>query len=66
MLANVAGRSVMTAANAGFYLVLSGGLDGDMSGFPGAKGFGGHGFRHYDRATAPKAGAWHPRLLQPR
>jgi len=59
-LADVAKRTVMTAANAGFYFVLYGGLDGDVSGAGGARGFTGTGFRHYDRATAPKAMAFVP------
>jgi hypothetical protein len=37
------------------YLVLYGGLDGDVKGQDGALGDFGTGFRHYDRATCPKA-----------
>ncbi len=37
------------------YLVVYGGLDGDVSGSDGALGSLGTGFRHYDRATCPKA-----------
>lgn len=37
------------------YLVLYGGLDADVSGSDGAFGWGGTGFRHYDRARCQKA-----------
>ena len=37
------------------YLVVYGGLDGDVHGQDGALGDYGTGFRHYDRATCPKA-----------
>lgn len=53
-------RNVMDEATAGFYFVMYGGLDGDVSGIGGAKDFWGTGFRHYDRATAPKAMAYIP------
>ena len=59
-LADHSKRTALDAATAGFYLVLYGGLDGDVSGFGGARGFGGTGFRHYDRATAPKAMVYVP------
>jgi dienelactone hydrolase len=51
---------VATSANAGFLLVLYGGLDGDVSGVGGARTVFGTGFRHYDRATAPKAMVYVP------
>jgi hypothetical protein len=50
----------LAAANAGFLMVLYGGLDGDVSGAGGARGFTGTGFRTYDRATAPKAMVYVP------
>jgi hypothetical protein len=53
-------RNALDAATAGFYLVLYGGLDGDVSGFGGARGLVGTGFRHYDRAVAPKAMVYVP------
>jgi hypothetical protein len=53
-------RNVMDDATAGFYFVMYGGLDGDVSGIGGARDFWGTGFRHYDRATAPKAMAFIP------
>jgi hypothetical protein len=59
-LADGSKRNVMDAATAGFYFVLYGGLDGDVSGYGGVLGFGGTGFRHYDRATAPKAMVYVP------
>lgn len=37
------------------YLVVYGGLDGDVSGKDGPFGWFGTGFRHYDRAKCPKA-----------
>ena len=37
------------------YLVVFGGLDADVDGRDGAFGAFGSGFRHYDRATCPKA-----------
>jgi hypothetical protein len=45
----------LNATHAGFYLVVYGGLDGDVAGFDGATGPTGTGFRHYDRANLPKA-----------
>jgi hypothetical protein len=59
-LADKSKRNTLDAATAGFYLVLYGGLDGDVSGYGGARGLGGTGFRHYDRATAPKAMVYVP------
>ncbi len=45
----------LDSAHAGFYLVMYGALDGDVAGFGGATAPVGTGFRHYDRATLPKA-----------
>ena len=45
----------LSSADTGFYLVMYGGLDGDLSGFGGASGFAGTGFRLYDRARTQKS-----------
>jgi hypothetical protein len=50
-----ASRMFLDAADAGFYLVVYGALDGDVDGTDGPDGPGGTGFRHYDRARGDKA-----------
>ena len=59
-LADLTRRASVDAAIGGFYFVLYGGLDGDVSGYGGASGFGGTGFRHYDRARSDKAMVYIP------
>jgi len=59
-LAKPTDRNVVDEVAAGFYLVMYGGLDGDVSGVGGARQFTGTGFRHYDRATAPRAMVYVP------
>ena len=45
----------LTKTDLNFYLVVLPALDGDVSGEGGAGADVGTGFRHYDRATSPKA-----------
>lgn len=45
----------LTPNHTPFYLVVYGGLDGDVAGWDGATGLAGTGYRHYDRATTQKA-----------
>jgi hypothetical protein len=45
----------LAKADTPFYAVVYGALDGDVAGFGGARGLGGTGFRHYDRAACDKA-----------
>ncbi|MQA95351.1 MAG: hypothetical protein GEV11_12135 [Streptosporangiales bacterium] len=52
------GRVVAEGPNLDFFLVLYGAQDGDVSGVDGARGEGGNGFRHYDRAKSAKAMAY--------
>lgn len=59
-LADRTKRNALDIAAAGFYLVMYGGLDGDVTGEGGPRDFGGTGFRHYDRASAPKAMVYVP------
>lgn len=54
-LADSTKRLTLDSAASGFYLVIYGGLDGDVSGAGGARSFWGTGFRHYDRARCQKA-----------
>lgn len=53
-----ANRMVIDTPHAGFYLVIHGALDGDVSGSAGPAGPVGTGFRHYDRARGQKAMVW--------
>jgi acetyl esterase/lipase len=53
-------RLGVTWADANAYAVVYGGLDGDVSGSRGALGFGGSGFRHYDRCETSKAMVYIP------
>lgn len=48
-------RMVLERSDCDFFAVLYGTADGDVSGRDGAKGIGGTGFRHYDRARCNKA-----------
>jgi hypothetical protein len=48
-------RMVLSHSECPFYAVLYGTQDNDVSGAGGAKGMGGTGFRHYDRAHTEKA-----------
>lgn len=57
---------VMSGNVADFFLVVYGGLDGDVSGLGGASGFTGTGFRHYDRATTDKAMVYIPGAIHNR
>ena len=59
-LAKESERMALDASHTNFYLVIYGGHDGDVSGSDGARGFGGTGFRHYDRASARKAMVYIP------
>lgn len=59
-LLDSAKRLRVDAARAGFLFVMYGGHDADVSGIGGARSFTGTGFRHYDRATAPKAMGYLP------
>ncbi|MEU1973487.1 hypothetical protein ABZ477_17665 [Microbacterium sp. NPDC019599] len=59
-LAVAANRMSLDASTAGFYFVLYGGMDGDVSGVGGARSFAGTGFRLYDRAVQPKAMVYAP------
>ncbi len=50
-----ANRMFLDVNDVNFYLVMYGALDGDVSGYGGATGIAGTGFRHYDRARCNKA-----------
>jgi hypothetical protein len=58
-----ANRTFLDVADAGFYLVMYGALDGDVSGLDGPAGNGGTGFRHYDRARTPKSMAFFAKCI---
>lgn len=49
------GPTALTRSDTAFYAVVYGALDGDVAGRLGARGPGGTGFRHYDRAQCDKA-----------
>jgi hypothetical protein len=50
-----ANRIFLDVNDIAFYTVVYGALDGDVSGAGGANGFGGSGFRHFDRARCAKS-----------
>jgi len=53
-----ASRPSLSSSEAGFFYLLYGALDGDVSGLDRSSGAYGTGFRHYDRATCPKASTY--------
>lgn len=50
----------LSPSDTAFYLVVYGGLDGDISGEVGADAWVGTGFRHYDRATCERSMVYLP------